>query len=175
MTIDGDKYTLTKNSGVGNISSLKIILGADKTLDAKFAAQVTTSGNVTVNGVAYSSTNELTIATNETNSTLYSGTITITTSREGVTLSGDSNGVTITATNGAITSITGLDAGGTVTYDGKNYARTTNNFIVDGTDYYGVDDNTNVLALSTSSLFKINGIKSSENITITSTKVTIPQ
>ena len=116
---------------VDNLNAPTKILG-NLTVDGSaynldFAAQVQASGNVTINGQKYSSTDDIIIDTATDSSTLKSGTVYLAAGDSVTTSSGN----TIVATDGEFTLTAGdnltfgkLAAGDGFTLDGKEYART---------------------------------------------------
>ena len=134
-----------------NLDGSTINAGGVSNLTAEFAATVTTSGSAIVNGVSYiSAGGGLTISTTATSANLTSGTIKVIGEQVGVKVSGDSDGVTVAVSNSAVTSITGLNSGGSVTYGGKTYTR-TGDYISDGKNYYAATDATNILEMAAAS------------------------
>ena len=175
LTVDvgtGKEYTLGKEFGnlKSGDNSFKVTAGGDYKVNGTTITLANVE-SIEIGGVNYSvdaekisktiSGNTYHLATGDTVTTsalisddnwkLHSGTVTVTdslTTTDGKTLTvvDDSDGVTVTVADGAITSITGLASGGSVTYDGKTYKHaltlpdnvtaTGDKLEIDGKNYY---------------------------------------
>ena len=125
ITYDGTACTVKGGTSTDNITSITL---DDKTtsLTADFAATIitpATAATYTINSKEYNSTGAgaLTVKTTSTSSTLYDGVVNVTGNLNDVVTVTGGNGVTVTVAEGAITSITGLDVGETLTYNGNTY------------------------------------------------------
>ena len=118
---------------------------------------VTTDDSAIINGVAFVAVDELTVNVDEDGeATLFDGTVIV--SSEFSALDGDAeisvtgdedDGVIVTVEDGVVTSITDLEDGVVVEYDGVTYTMSDGKLIVDNGDaevtYTGVDDTINIL------------------------------
>ena len=150
-----ESYTFTKNDGdevrdVDEGTLLQITVGSfNPAITANFEADfVATGETVVVNEVEFtaaSSDGALTIRTSADSATLKDGVVTVTESLETtaiedvegsgltVTAESDTNGVTVTVADGVVSSITDLDDGATVMFNGSTYVRAGDQIVVDGT------------------------------------------
>ena len=147
-----ESYTFTKNDGdavedVDSDTTLQITVGSfSPAITADFKADFVTEGDPTVNDVYFNALNDdtLTVRTSEDGTTLKDGTVTVVdslnttaTDSDGsgktVMVESDTNGVTVTVVDGVVNSISELDDGAVVTFDGSIYVRSGEQIIVDGT------------------------------------------
>ena len=177
LTFDAEtvpaEYTLAKADGLGD--AVEITLPANGVLTTDFAATVEVAGDATVNGVAFdaATTGEgetatesaLTIAATSDTATLTAGQVVVTVDNslaitgveKALTVTTDEDGVTVTVaeteTEGVseAISITGLNAGGKVEYDGVTYTMVEDRLAVKDangiTIYDNSDETTDLLAL----------------------------
>ena len=171
ITVNEGVYTLTRNENLeGDIPEITIstadLTDEEISVVTDFNADVASAGSVTVNGVAFVSEDELTIASrpeDEIKATLTNGTVTVSdtltaTAVEGdeetgktVTISGEGD-VVVTAEAGVINSITGLEDAETVEFDETTYKREGDRIIVttegeDGQQIYDVEGDVDILEL----------------------------
>lgn len=113
------------------------VSGTSYTID--YATQVETpTGSFTVNGQAYTATTALTLDTTAKTSTLYAGTISLdagdsaTATNDKTALTATGGTITAIAQAGKFTTLNGLDAGESFTFNGKTYTQSALGLTNDG-------------------------------------------
>ena len=159
---DGTAYTVTP-AFADSITEVVLGAGEDGTASLTVASAVTVTTTTvdavyTINRVSYTALSELTIETTARSSALASGTVTVTDSltttaeeNNTVDVTGDEDGITVEVENGVVTSISDLEPGVTVTFQGNTYKMFENEILQvtdeDGNSvlYSGMNDESNIL------------------------------
>ncbi|MBE8954410.1 MAG: hypothetical protein SR2Q5_01905 [Quinella sp. 2Q5] len=116
-TITADSLVIEKNILLGTVT----ISNGAFTVD--FSTQAKATGTVTVNDVAYDATGEIILDVTADSSTLNTGTVNVNGTATATNDSISGNGFNATAKAGKFTSISGLNAGETFTYNGTTYTQ----------------------------------------------------
>ena len=105
---------------------------------------VKTSSGVTIGNTVYNASGALEISASKDSSRLINGVVNVTDEQVGVKVENDSNGVNVTISNGAVTSLTNVN--GTVKFGGVTYKNDGGKIFKDG-KVYNVTDATNIFAV----------------------------